>query len=450
MNGAATLAFVAALAVLSASKPAVASCDLRITGAGPCRPDGAAGNPLVGEPYALRVNVRVTGVPSAPFRIRWKIAANTHDFAAISVGEGDFTWTFRRQVALDGPMPWSVSIDPEHVSGDTDWSNNAAAGKLTPTPPKAAMENYEPRIMRGWEEIAVRYAPDSGAIGWLDFCFGLPTTHTTQEVLEAPGPAGGIAVTTSPFGLPASEIARRNPSPRAFQDAQSFTVRLWNVRVNPGKLRRAGWAGLGKLKPEIARWTQSEAEIQSAHAEIAAFAAASLPTGFRKAIAPYDAARVLHQAVMKHMTYTLKHPGDGALGALRNGWGDCGYYSYLLIACLRNIGIPARPTAGWWEGTNQWHMWVELYLPGGGWIVADPTVGDQESPDGLYAYQFGYVPNANSRCSVTLAATNIMPSHAYGHLQVPNWYWSGTAKWLGTEHQCRLLPAPKEADTGTP
>ena len=445
---AAALALVAAFGCVASE--ARAGCDLKITHAAPCRPDGSPGNPVVGELYALRVNLRVVGTPAAPFRIRWKIAACTHDFADLKVGPGEHSWLFTRQVALDGPMPWSVNVDPEHVSGDTDWSSNTAGGTMTPTPPTAAVENYEPRIRQGWEEISVRFTPGSGDIRSLDFCFGLPTSHATQEVLEAPGPSGGKAVTTAPFGLPASEITRRNPSPGTLQDAQSFTVRLWNVRVNPERLRRADWASLGSLEAVISKWTQPEADIQSAHPEIAAFVAASLPAGYRKSMAPYDAARALHRAVMKHMTYSLKHPGNGALGALRSKWGDCGYYSYLLIACLRSIGIPARPTAGWWEGTDQWHMWIELYLPGGGWVVADPTVGDQESPDGLYAYQFGYVPNATSRCSVTLAATNITAAHNYGHLQVPNWYWTGSAKWIATDHRSRLEPAAREPGAPTP
>jgi len=72
---------------------------------------------------------------------------------------------------------------------------------------------------------------------------------------------------------------------------------------------------------------------------------------------------------------------DSALATYTKGTGVCTNYSRLLVALLRAAGIPARTVAGW--AVENWlpdktytdtdsHVWVELYLPGSGWVPVEP------------------------------------------------------------------------------
>ena len=64
--------------------------------------------------------------------------------------------------------------------------------------------------------------------------------------------------------------------------------------------------------------------------------------------------------------------------------GVCQDIAHLMIACLRNMGLPARYVSGYIEtaappgkkklvGTDASHAWVSVYFPGVGWMEFDPT-----------------------------------------------------------------------------
>jgi transglutaminase-like putative cysteine protease len=64
--------------------------------------------------------------------------------------------------------------------------------------------------------------------------------------------------------------------------------------------------------------------------------------------------------------------------------GVCQDFAHLMIACLRNMGIPARYVSGYLEtlpppgkkkliGSDASHAWVSVYFPGIGWVEFDPT-----------------------------------------------------------------------------
>jgi len=68
--------------------------------------------------------------------------------------------------------------------------------------------------------------------------------------------------------------------------------------------------------------------------------------------------------------------------ALRNRQGVCQDYSHIVIALVRQLGIPCRYVSGYLfhragiktrstEGAT--HSWIEAYLPGIGWTGFDPT-----------------------------------------------------------------------------
>lgn len=66
------------------------------------------------------------------------------------------------------------------------------------------------------------------------------------------------------------------------------------------------------------------------------------------------------------------------------GKGVCQDFAHLMIACLRNMGLPARYVSGYIEtlpppgkeklvGSDASHAWVAVYFPDIGWVEFDPT-----------------------------------------------------------------------------
>ena len=63
---------------------------------------------------------------------------------------------------------------------------------------------------------------------------------------------------------------------------------------------------------------------------------------------------------------------------LREGHGDCGMLSLLLISALRSEGIPAKWQSGWVanaSGVCGMHDWAEVYFEGVGWVPVDMSYG---------------------------------------------------------------------------
>src|SRR3989339_88011 len=104
---------------------------------------------------------------------------------------------------------------------------------------------------------------------------------------------------------------------------------------------------------------------------------------------PAIVAKATYFWVLDHMAYSLldslkRDRGTDELvgqpfqyGDLTYYKGDCGEYTLLYNAILRAFGIPARTvTGGWSLGSNQWHVWSEILIPGYGWIPVDTSASD--------------------------------------------------------------------------
>lgn len=68
---------------------------------------------------------------------------------------------------------------------------------------------------------------------------------------------------------------------------------------------------------------------------------------------------------------------NSAKGVLSKKEGVCGDFSVLAAAFLRSLGIPVKYVNGllYTDSGTQLHAWLEYYVPGSGWIPADPTNG---------------------------------------------------------------------------
>jgi transglutaminase-like putative cysteine protease len=101
-------------------------------------------------------------------------------------------------------------------------------------------------------------------------------------------------------------------------------------------------------------------------------------------------ALAMHRTVGTSLTYT---PGATYVGVtvdevLGTGHGVCQDFAHLVIAMCRSVGIPARYVSGYFFARDdatgerpddddvvvvQTHAWLEVAVPGAGWLALDPT-----------------------------------------------------------------------------
>ena len=97
---------------------------------------------------------------------------------------------------------------------------------------------------------------------------------------------------------------------------------------------------------------------------------------------PYWIARKVLNYVVDKIDYERIGGWDIAPEVIKRGRGSCSEYSYVYISIIRAAGIPARFAGAVVERgelaaiDRVFHRWVEIYLPGYGWIPVDPGVAD--------------------------------------------------------------------------
>jgi transglutaminase-like putative cysteine protease len=100
----------------------------------------------------------------------------------------------------------------------------------------------------------------------------------------------------------------------------------------------------------------------------------------------WGACHALMQKIFKTIEFkpgftTVNTPVEEMLIARK---GVCQDFAHLMIACIRNLGLPARYVSGYIEtipppgkkklvGSDASHAWVAVYFPEIGWVEFDPT-----------------------------------------------------------------------------
>jgi len=109
-----------------------------------------------------------------------------------------------------------------------------------------------------------------------------------------------------------------------------------------------------------------------------------------KAVTPYDKTVAIESYLRTRFRYTLDltgSPGDDPLAhfLFETRAGHCEYFASSMAVMLRTLGIPSRDVNGFLPGeyndlggdyivrASDAHSWVEVFFPGNGWIVFDPT-----------------------------------------------------------------------------
>lgn len=85
----------------------------------------------------------------------------------------------------------------------------------------------------------------------------------------------------------------------------------------------------------------------------------------------------LNEHVRNFLHYGNAIPGlYSAQQAYQKKQVDCGGFATLLGSLCMALGIPARLVSGFWAGypVNTMHAWLEIMLPNGTWLPADPSI----------------------------------------------------------------------------
>lgn len=130
------------------------------------------------------------------------------------------------------------------------------------------------------------------------------------------------------------------------------------------------------LAPSLTpRWPEQAERLRGWVADIIA------PLG--DAPATWDVLRAVNGAIRSGLRYVVRHeegvqsPAD----TLSLGSGSCRDYAVLFIEAARALGLAARFISGYLYdplghlGAGATHAWLEVYLPGAGWVELDPTNG---------------------------------------------------------------------------
>jgi transglutaminase-like putative cysteine protease len=110
--------------------------------------------------------------------------------------------------------------------------------------------------------------------------------------------------------------------------------------------------------------------------------------GFLRRQGPTDTRELLAamtHAIKGRFTYTEREERgiQGPIDTLRLGSGSCRDFAVLMIEAVRSLGLAARFVSGYLYvpessghvGGGATHAWVQVYLPGAGWVEFDPTNG---------------------------------------------------------------------------
>ena len=102
----------------------------------------------------------------------------------------------------------------------------------------------------------------------------------------------------------------------------------------------------------------------------------------------YWIARRVAEYLVEHLSYNLKPIGgwNPAPMVLKRGTASCSEYSYCMVSLCRNLGVPIRYVGAVSRRGDDscvdgvFHRWVEVYLPGYGWVPFDANKADAELP----------------------------------------------------------------------
>jgi len=389
-------------------------------------PSDISGNPValeVGDTFYMTARLHVDANLNGPYRVRF-------DLPYISRTSDSFRFTGEAYVVW-GPypvlLPNAMSIKATVVTS-TDKAGPPLTIQATPSVPGAGIEFFGAKSLTASFGASAKLS--SGSISGLEWVSPVPVSGGFQTVTDSLQP--DAILPSTPFDEPVTL------SPQVGSVAYQFQATASSSRVNPAVLEGVGFDSYSDLPADVACWLKPETLVESSNSDLARFVAKTLPGGYRSKMASYDVAQKLFEAVVAHTRYVTTTAKPDALNALHSGHGDCGGFTSLFVACCRNAGIPARAATGMIAGTNQWHVWAEFYIPGFGWIPADPAFCQSLCPAGTMPLYFGTIPELNQRVALSYGFDHFIDGNQVTVLQSPAVISSGRTHVSSVSAWCTL------------
>ena len=148
-----------------------------------------------------------------------------------------------------------------------------------------------------------------------------------------------------------------------------------------------------------------------------------------------DYARKCYQWTHSNMTYGNMNTGLHTIADLMKSMtGDCGNYSSVFISLLRAKGIPARHLVMVHGKLDEYHVRAEFFVPGFGWVPADPTWGG----DNFGVFAGDYIVMTRGINNIVRDAdgkdflADLLQTYCY-------WYWFQTSGTFSFKHVCTGL-----------
>lgn len=237
------------------------------------------------------------------------------------------------------------------------------------------------------------FGPDS--VKTLDVYFALPQNLSNQELIGTVEFSPQVAdLVTDKWGQKMAHFHFKNLGPTDFATVRMLaSAKMWKTQyfIYPEKV-----GVLGEIPRDISdRYLIDDAKFDLKN-DIIQKAVKEAVGGDTN---PYWIARKIFNYLIQKLEYERVGGWNVAPAVLERGNGSCSEYTFVYIAMCRAAGLPAR-YAGSIVIRNDdasyddvFHRWVEVYLPGYGWIPVDPSRGDKKWPADQ-AGSFGSLGNA--------------------------------------------------------
>ena len=226
---------------------------------------------------------------------------------------------------LDDAIPWSITLDPDGVSGDTNLATDHDKQHVHSGAARHASELYASRKTSSSSKPPLSNTSRAAAAlticGWVSASplrtehnrwFSLPTGHRTPTA-SSPHPA---AFRCSRWRGPIA-------TPATFEDVENFPVQ---ASRDPREPRRSSGSHLGGHGRDAIQLTSGWPRIKFVNPPIPQSPTLSSDRSrpISRPLTPYDTARQLHMAVMKALSYQYPPDYYDAVNVLADGQGDSG------------------------------------------------------------------------------------------------------------------------------
>jgi transglutaminase-like putative cysteine protease len=203
----------------------------------------------------------------------------------------------------------------------------------------------------------------------------LPPTTPHQEIRSLRLDPAPQEMTADRYGQPLARYWYDQLAPK-----EKIEVR-WTVEADLWAVRYSGQASAGADNGEdLSIYLAASRNLPLDNQAIRQ--AAQSVSGIGDRLAKVRAAR---DYVLGRLTYELAGGWDDAATVLERGNGSCSEYSFVLSSILRCAGIPTRFVGGTAkrgsEKTSEdrvFHRWIEVHVPGAGWLPVDANRDDRK------------------------------------------------------------------------